>query len=179
MVVIAVLAIVVLIAAPSFRELILMQRLRGINGQLVTDLQAARAAAAARGTVVHVRFGSNAGLSCYSLSTSDTNTSSCDCTLGPGSACTGTMVELRTVQIPRSLGITVAPQSGFPAAFGFDPVNGGLYFPPSDARGTPAETVAIESFIDSSRMLRTMVHRAGRPLVCTPAGSRMTEAACP
>ena len=59
MVVLAVLAVIVLIAAPSFRELIQMQRLRGINAQLVTDMHAARAAAVARGSVVRVNFRSS------------------------------------------------------------------------------------------------------------------------
>ncbi|HRC39206.1 MAG TPA: prepilin-type N-terminal cleavage/methylation domain-containing protein, partial [Rubrivivax sp.] len=39
MIAIAVVAVVLVLAAPSFRELIEMQRLRSVNAQLVTDLQ--------------------------------------------------------------------------------------------------------------------------------------------
>lgn len=179
MVVLAVLAIVVLIAAPSFRELILMQRLRGVNGQLVTDLQAARAAAAARGSVGRVNFGSNGSMTCYSLYTSPSNATRCNCTLGPGSACASPMIELRTTQVLTSLGVTITPAAGSPQGFGFDPVHGGLISIPTDDASAPLDQVVIETYIDTARKLRTVINRAGRPTVCTPAGSRMTEAACP
>lgn len=179
MIVVAVMAVIVLIAAPSFRELIEIQRLRGINAQLVTDLQAARAAAVARSSVMRVSFRSSGSMSCYTLYTSPGNSTRCDCRLGPGSACTGSMVEVRTVQVPASLGVTVAPPSGSIAAFGFDPVTGGLISIPTDDFSTPIDQVVIEAYLDAARKLRTVINRAGRPTVCTPAGSRMTEAACP
>ncbi|MBL0296209.1 MAG: hypothetical protein IPQ21_03190 [Betaproteobacteria bacterium] len=56
MVVVAVVAIVLTLAAPSFRDFILLQRLKGINAQLVTDLQFARSEAVARGTLMRVQF---------------------------------------------------------------------------------------------------------------------------
>lgn len=178
MVVLAVLAVIVLIAAPSFRDLIEIQRLRGINAQLVTDLHAGRATAVARGSVLRVSFRSNGSMTCYSLYTAPGNATRCDCRLGPGSACTGAMVEVRTVQVPTSLGVTVAPPSGYAAAFGFDPVTGGLISIPIDDFSTPIDQIVIEAYLDAARKLRTVLNRAGRPTVCSPAGSRMTEAAC-
>jgi hypothetical protein len=40
------------------------------------------------------------------------------------------------------------------------------------------DTFVIESYLDNPRKLRTVLNRAGRPKVCTPAGSTMSEEAC-
>ena len=60
MVVVAVLGTLVMLVAPSFRDMILMQRLRGINAQVTTDMQFARSEAVSRGRTARVVLGSNA-----------------------------------------------------------------------------------------------------------------------
>lgn len=179
MIAVAVVAIIIVIAAPSFRDMVLMQRLRSITAQLVTDLQFARNEAVARGTLLRLSFQSDGNQSCYTLYTSSTIDNRCNCMLGPGAACANGNIEVRTVQIPRSLSVQVAiPQSEFDTAFAFDNVTGGLFVIPTDDAAQPFDGIKIESFLDESRKLVVRVNRAGRSLVCTPAGSRMTEPAC-
>ena len=177
LIVVAVVAIILVVAAPSFRDMILMQRLRSITAQLVTDLQFARNEAVSRGTLLRLSFRSDAGMTCYTLYTSTVNNSPCDCRLGAGAACVNPNVEVRTVQVPRNLGVQVV---GAPVelAFAFDNVTGGLYKIPVDGFVDPLVDVKITSSIDDARKLVVQINLAGRTLVCSPAGSTMTETAC-
>jgi type IV fimbrial biogenesis protein FimT len=188
MVAIAVVAILAMLSAPSFNDLILKQRLKGTNAQLVTDLQFARSQATARNALLRVNFRSNGTMTCYSLYVSTeadsvaNNASSkrCNCTLGAGDACPAStgMLEIRTVQIPKSSSVTVAPAAGWPIAFAFDPVTGGLMSIPPDNVSAPIDEVRLLASIDTSRTLQTSVNRAGRPTVCSPTGSTMAEVEC-
>ena len=177
LIVVAVIAVILLIAAPSFRDMVQMQRLRGITAQLVTDLQFARNEAVSRGTLMRLSFRSDANMTCYTLYTSSVINNRCDCRLGTGVACVNGNVEVRTVQVPRNLEVQVL---GAPAelAFAFDNVTGGLYKDPSDGFEDPLADVRIGSFIDDARKLMVRINLAGRPLVCSPPGSTMTELAC-
>jgi type IV fimbrial biogenesis protein FimT len=182
MVVVAVVAVIAVIAAPSFRELILMQRLRGINAQLVTDMQFARGEAASRGTLLRVSFRSSATMNCYTLFTSPSNETRCNCLLGARFACPidpPGVVEVRTVEVPLSGSIKLAPPTSQPnKAFAFDPTTGGIYTIPTDDVSEPLEGFVVETYIDAERHLNTVLNRAGRPTVCRPAGSTMPEAVC-
>ena len=179
LIVVAVIAVILVMAAPSFRDMVLMQRLRSITAQLVTDLQFARNEAVSRGTLLRLSFESNANLTCYTLYTSSVIDNRCDCRLGPGAACVNGNVEVRTVQVPRSLAVQVAiPPTEFDTAFAFDNVTGGLFVIPTDDAALPFDGIKIESAISNARKLVVRLNRAGRPLVCTPAGSTMTEPAC-
>ena len=176
---VAVIAIILVAAAPSFRDMVQMQRLRSITAQLVTDLQFARNEAVSRGILLRLSFQSNASMTCYSLYTSPVIDNRCDCLLGPGAACQNGNVEVRTVQVPRNLGVQVViPNPEFDTAFAFDNVTGGLFVIPTDDVAVPFDGIKIESFIDNSRKLVVKLNRAGRPSICKPAGSTMTEPAC-
>lgn len=180
MITVAVIVIILVIAAPSFRDMILMQRLRGITAQLVTDLQFARNEAVSRGTLLRLSFRTNADMTCYTLYTSSELNNRCDCRLGPTVSCSGTNFEVRTVQVLRSLGVQVAiPPTEFDTAFAFDSVTGGLFVIPTDRAARPFDGMKIESFLDDPRKLVVRINRAGRPLICSPDGSAMAEAACP
>jgi type IV fimbrial biogenesis protein FimT len=181
LIVIALIGAILVLAAPAFKDMILMQRLRGINAELVTDMQFARSEAVARRDFARVFFksASDGTATCYTIYTSAANNTRCDCLAGPGAACSGTMVEIKTVKLPSSLGVQVKPQTGQPVAFAFDWRTGGLYLIPTDNVPRPLDLFVAEAFIDSSRKLATRLNAAGRPLVCTPSGSNMTEAACP
>ena len=175
---VAVIAVILVIAAPSFRDMIQMQRLRSITAQLVTDLQFARNEAVSRGTLLRLSFRSDASMTCYTLYTSSVINNRCDCRLGAVAACVAPPnVEVRTVQVPRSLGVQLV---GAPVelVFAFDNVTGGLFKVPSDGFEDPLADVKIESSIDAARKLVVRINLAGRPLVCSPAGSTMTETAC-
>ncbi len=178
MVVVAVVAVLAVLAAPSLREMILMQRLRGINAQLVTDLQYARTEAVSRGKHVRFNFGSDGTQTCYVIYTGSSSTR-CDCTRGVGNACTlASYKELRTVTSKRDSSVAFALPAGQDAAFAFDYVTGGLMSIPTDVASTPLAQVQIDARIDDDRRLRNAVNQTGRPSVCAPNASRMGVTAC-
>jgi type IV fimbrial biogenesis protein FimT len=181
MVVVAVVAVIAVIAAPAFGDLILKQRLRSINAQLVTDLQFARTEAVARNELMRVRFQSNTAMTCYQIYTSPANNVRCDCLLGPGAACSAAAgtTEVRTVQVPRSLSVRIGVPAGSPASFAFSPVNGAIQSTPLDSLGVPILAFVTDTTIDTARSLRTIVSGAGRPTVCAATGSTMPVPACP
>lgn len=181
----AVMAILIAVAAPSFRGMIEVQRLRSINSQLVTDLQFARNEAAVRGTLMRVVFAIDPSTTCYTLFTSAgtpaqaANAQRCDCLAGPGNACNGLVGtnEVRTVSIPRSLGVLIAPLD---AQFGvaFDPATGGLMSIPTDNVSQPMPQFRVQTRLDASRRVFSVLNQSGRPSVCSPAGSSLGETPC-
>lgn len=185
--VVAVLGIIIALAAPSFSRMIEMQRLRGVQAQLVTDLQFARSESTSRNLVLRLDFRNTNQLSCYTLYTAPPGQGGaqrCDCTLGAGNACSALPghTEVRTVQVPASTGVTVLAQQ--PAdlcepAFGYDPRTGGLLSNPTTRGPQPINSFRIDVYLDNARRLRTMLVGSGRPSVCAPTQSTMPEAACP
>lgn len=179
MVVVAVTGVLLTLAAPSFYDYLLLQRLRGVHAQLVTDLQFARSEAVARNTVMRIVFRSDDTTTCYTIFTSRFNSRRCDCLLGAGAACTlGETVEVKTDSVPRSRRVTVLPAAGQPNAFAFDPVTGGLISIPQDNPSQPLDSATMAVAIDTARTLHTVVNRAGRTTVCAPVGSTQPEVAC-
>ena len=187
LVALAVVAILIAVAVPSFRGLIEVQRLRSINSQLVTDLQFARNEAATRGVPLRVMFDTNADTTCYSLYTSagsapltpNPNDLSCDCLAGPGNACNGVpgTLEVKTVSIPTSLGVQVLPLYGV-SAFAFDPATGGLLTIPADQPSLPMAQFGVQARLDASRRFFNILNQSGRPSVCSPPGTTLGAAAC-
>ena len=184
MVVAALIVIIATLAAPSLRDMILMQRLRGVNAQLVTDLAFARSEAISRGVYVGVRFQSTGGadaMSCYILNTRmSMGAPLCDCTAAAGSRCTDVSqtTEIRTVQIPTRESVLLALPAGADEHFTLDPRTGGLKLAPSDFSRYDTSGFVIETFIDSLRKLRTALSVSGRVTVCTPSGSRAGGTPC-
>jgi type IV fimbrial biogenesis protein FimT len=181
LVVVAVIGAILVLAGPSLRDMILMQRLRGANAELVTDLQFARSEAVARRDFVRIVFSSDTttNATCYTIYTAPNSATRCNCLAGPGSACSGGMVEIKTVKLQGSQGVMVAPLSTQQQAFAYDWRTGGILLIPTDDAPRPTSLYVIETYIDSARKLSTRLNAAGRPLVCTPSGSRMSESACP
>lgn len=165
MIVLIVLGVLAAVALPSFQDFRLVQRLKAVNAQLVTDMQFARAEAVTRNTILRVTFRNNTSVTCYSLYTSTDPRFPCDCRLGAGAACPTTATEVRTVVIPRSMSITVRP-SGSVSGFGFDNVTGTIATIPTDTDAEALDNYAVLSSIDTARTLRTTVGRTGRPTVC-------------
>lgn len=185
LVALAVMAILIAVAAPSFRSMIEVQRLRSINAQLVTDLQFARNEAANRGTPLRVVFRSNGIASCYALFTSAgtplvANAQRCNCLNGPGSACTGVVgtTEVRTVSIPKSLGVELRLPDGV-SAVAFDPATGGLLTIPTDNVSLPMPAFRVAPWLDAPRHFYTVLNQTGRPTVCSPVGTTLGETPCP
>jgi type IV fimbrial biogenesis protein FimT len=173
MVVVAMLIILLAVGVPSFRDLILVQRLKGINAQLVTDMNFARSEAISRNTWLRVQFGkaSDNSKTCYTLYTTLTsdNSVSCNCLLGVGAACGVGATEVRSVELPASLSVQILTVADVDPAFAFDPVTGAISSIPTDAAKLPIDNFVINASISGARTLRTTVGRAGRPTVCATA----------
>ncbi len=181
MVVLAVAAVLLTLAAPSLYDFILMQRLKSINAQLVTDMQFARSEAMSRTerrngnanqTVdVQVIFSPAAqgAMSCYTIYADNgaMPRNMCDCTQPAGQRCTAASTqEIRTVQIPTNQGVQLAVPANQSPDFFFMATNGGI-------RSWPIDIVAdfkVEAFVDAARKLRTTIGQSGRPSVCSPGG---------
>jgi len=173
LIVVALIALVLTLAAPSFSNFILVQRLKSINSQLVTDMQFGRSEATSRNTPLRVRFQSNDSVTCYTLFVTTLavgNTSPCSCLRGVGAACTAAgSTEVRTVVIPKSLSVTVTPDAGVAPKFAFDPATGGLLTVPSDDVSVPMASFGITTAMDAGHALKTVLSAAGRPGVCGTA----------
>lgn len=181
MIVVVLIAVVIALVAPSFRQTMDRQRVSNTNAQLVTDMQFARSEAAARNALVRVTFASNASTTCYTIYTYNPNIdedlSRCNCTQSP--ACTAAdSVEIRTVQVPTDTRVKVLTPAARPEEFAFEPVTGALYKVPSDKEWDPLNRFRIDTSIDAQLALRTFIAISGRPQVCAPAGSKMQAAAC-
>jgi type IV fimbrial biogenesis protein FimT len=183
MITVAIVAIILAVAAPSFRDYLLTQRLRGIQAQLVTDLQYARSEAVSRGNLVAVRFQSGSGMTCYIVNTRTSLAApSCDCTAAAGSRCSDASqtAEVRTVQVPSDLSVTVGLDATQVRDFiTLDPRTGGIRPDPSDLGEYDTNGFRVNTFIDSSRKIVTILNIAGNVSSCTPAGSPLGGVACP
>ena len=181
MVVIAVVATLIMLVAPSFKRMIDTQRVRSVNAALVTDLQFARSEAASRNRRVFLRFdNSGSAVTCYVV-LEGASPSFCDCKRPPGTACTGPadIKEIRTVHVDRALGLTVGiPTSSTQTTMGFDPATGRLLIAPLDVVQAAPGDFVIEVRNSSIGGLRTSVSPTGRPSVCTPSNEISGAPAC-
>lgn len=174
MIVVAVVAVILTLAVPSFRDMILMQRLRGINAQLVTDMAFARAEAISRGTFVRVHFKSDSAMSCYTISggPSINGQPLCDCLLVTARCPANTdTFEIRTVQYPLSESVVVVPRVAGYNRYTIEPRTGGMVVIGPDGPEPNTPEIEIEARIDASRVFRDSVGKSGRVKVCTPTGS--------
>lgn len=190
MVVVAVLAVLIVVAAPSVRKLLDVQRLRGISAQLTTDIQFVRAEAASRQEVAGISFKYVAGdQSCYTVHTCGSEGlpgCTCDCTAAAGSRCAAPSAtqpdpprEIRTVTVAASLGVEVGPTgwAGTPvdqAKVLFDPATGsmsldfpfGITLPPAPPANQFVGTTRLVSPAAATGAIRTEITAAGRPRTC-------------
>jgi type IV fimbrial biogenesis protein FimT len=160
MVVVALVAVLAMIAAPSFRELIVAQRVKAINAEIVTDLQFARGEAARRNRTVLVRF--RAEDNCYVIYAESGSPGACDCSRPPGSVCTGLdREEIKTVRVPSNSGVSIVATSDTGQIVRFEPISG----------QSPLDDFQIAVTGNPRGQLHTHVNRSGRPTVCSPDGS--------
>lgn len=188
MIVIALAALIIGLAAPSFSDYIVTQRVRSLHAQLATDLQFARSEAVGRGAFVSVRFQFTTGAtgaSCYVIFTrpepGPTNPVNCDCLAAPGLRCAANPAEtseVRTVTIPNELRVNMRIGTGQPDTMTYDPRTGGLKFPPSDEAILVAQGFIVDTAADAERKLRVVVKPSGRPELCAPPGTVLGGTAC-
>jgi len=190
MVVIALVGVLVALVAPSFRGLISAQRVRGVNAELVTDLQFARSEAARRNHDVRVGFQSSDTLSCYvayiepaafaasGAASAGVNggAASCDCSLTPGTnVCGGGREEIKTVQVLRSTGVAFSASSAAGPILNLGRLSGAQ----EPMSGASAPGLFEVTVVGTPRgQLRTSVNVAGRPSVCSPDASISGAPSC-
>ncbi len=182
MVVLALLGVLVALAAPSMRGMMIAQRVRGTNAELVTDLQYARSEAARRNRDVRVGFQATDTLSCYvaylepealpassPASAVNGGVGSCDCSLTPGSnVCGNGREEIKTVQVLRSSGVAFGASSVAGPILNFGRRSGAQ----EAIAGASAPGQFEVAVTGTPRgQLRTTVNVAGRPSVCSPDAS--------
>ena len=197
MIVVAVVAVVLVLAAPSFRQLIDIQKLRGTTAQLVTDIQFARSEAVSRQEPVAITSRPNApGMSCYAIHTCGGLPPAqcamlCLCQNAAGARCAAPALEIRTVQVPTESRVRITPQPPVAAAAAtyfalFSPITGGMqpsaYYPavsfPYNPLVAPITLVSIAPHSTSAPTLSTVISFSGRPSVCSPGGLVSGVPAC-
>lgn len=163
MVVVALGAIILALAVPSFTSMVPRKRMEGVASELATDIQYARSEAAQRNVPVRVTIGTY----CYVITaqpTSGTPTSSCTqtgaSTIGAGAT------ELKTVQITSgtSLALTSTNSLGY---FEFDPVRGMAI----DAGGTDTTGYVAVTNTAGNWQIQAKVWKQGRVKLCSPNGT--------
>lgn len=186
MIVIAVVGLILVVAAPSIKRYLEAQRLRSVSGELMGDLQFARTESVARARIVGVRFGRDTTRTCYTvaaysgtncLAPGDAQIASCDCLLGPGSACSGNWTELKTVTLPTSTAVRVN-YIGISQSVAFDPTSGQLnYCDPNRVTGLPVQFRSTVTG-DTTAALEVQIAPAGRPRLCVTSGRVAGVPAC-
>ena len=200
MVVVALVAIIVTLAAPSFRDMIVMRRLHGASAELVTDVQFARSEAVSRQRYVALQFGSGASpaQTCYvvyACTNVDFAGCECDCSQGAGNACVANAAvnEIRTAQVLNGTGVQVTPirdplaPPNFSLNLQFDPIIAGMravYIGVGNVPYKPAGNASVETSVISDpsnrrRTLRDIISPAGRPSICSPDGLVTGVPTCP
>lgn len=161
MVVIAIVAILATLAAPSFTSLLAKKRVEGVITELVTDLEYARSEAVQRNTPVQVTLGNN----CYVIHTqanvAPTPPTSCVQTAGTASTIGSGEIEIKTTKIASGSTASLSPTSG---TIVFDPVRGMATI----SSGT--SPITITSSVGSWQ-LRANISTVGRVGTCSTAGA--------
>jgi type IV fimbrial biogenesis protein FimT len=155
MIVVAVSAVVLGTAAPSFRQMSARHQVEGPAIELASDLLFARSEAISRNESVRVSFQNPAAGACYVLHTGDAGDCVCSGT-GPA-ACSNGAREIKTVLLPASRPVSV--QSNV-ATMLFHPVRGTT---------TPAGTVKVLGA--NGYAIHHVVNIMGRVRSCAPAAN--------
>lgn len=179
MIVVALVAIVVSLAGPSFGNYIVMQRLRSVQAQLVTDLNYARSESVSRGTFVQMRVQSDTTQTCYVLyARPDAGADApCDCTQPEGSRCGTGRTEIKTVQLPLGNQVKVTVPSTQTDPLTISPRTGGTNMV-SVTEALNVTDFVVGTEIDSQRQFRTSMSPQGRLVVCSPTVTTVGGTAC-
>ncbi len=151
--VLAVLAVVVGAALPSFEQLRQRRHLEGVALQFETDVHHARSLAVAQQLALRISFDDGAAASCYVVHTGAAN--ACTCADDGSAVCAEGATALRAVRIDRRRAATL--QANVRSML-LDPVRGTV---------TPTATVRVRSA--DGQTLHQVVNIMGRVRSCAPA----------
>jgi type IV fimbrial biogenesis protein FimT len=146
---IAITAIVIGTAVPSFQQSIARQRLKGRTAELVADMEYARNEAMTRNTPVRVSFRTDAHGACYVLHTGATG--DCVCNAIAQTQCKDGAIEIKTAMFPSTQPIVLQPPKDFLL---------------SQSRGTASPAASIKLQIATGLSLTARVAQTGKVRVC-------------
>lgn len=151
----AILAVLVCGAAPSFCGLIERQRLAGLAAQLATDVQFVRSESVLRNEALRLSFYSATWGSCYVVHSGLRSQCSCSADSNEATCITGA-TQIKTVVVPTSAGASVQANV---SSILFDPLHG---------TSTPTGTLRVVS--PTAGSIHHVVNVLGRVRTCTPDG---------
>lgn len=156
LVVIALVAIILALAAPSFTATLARKRLEGVASELATDMHYARSEAAQRNAAVGIVFGTD----CYVIYVLENYSATSCAAVGIGSGVT----TLKTVRITNGTSLNFVPPVAR-AFIAFDPVRGLA----ADATGA----IDLSGYVDLTHsagnwQIRALVTKVGRVKLCSP-----------
>lgn len=155
MVVVALVAIVLSLAAPSFTGTLARKRLEGVATELSTDIQYARSEAAQRNAAVGIVFGTN----CYTVYLVGTAAATGCAALGTGGS------SLKDVTVTGGTTVAFTPTTSG-AFIAFDPVRGMA----TDAAAGTTDLSGVVALANSAGnwQIQARVTRVGRVKLCSP-----------
>lgn len=157
MVVLAILGIVALMAAPSFNSYIARTKLRGAANEAATDLQYARSESVQKNQAFRVEFSAN-GYEIWRMSRTSATTRDAASAAAPNPVKVGQWGDGRT-----------SATGGASMVVDFDPVR---------ASATVSDGPLVLSHSAISGSIQLEVHATGRVEMCSPSGSITGIAAC-
>jgi type IV fimbrial biogenesis protein FimT len=159
---IAIAALLVMVALPTFSEILRKRHLEGRASELSADLQLLRTEAVARNVVARITFSSDSRGDCYVLHTGDEGDCQCHGE-APATCATGALL-LKSVFLPAAGPVRVAARV---PSTGFDPVRG--------------NAITMNRFTLTDEQGRQVLHNVshlGRVRSCTTAPAISRYAPC-
>lgn len=153
MIVLALVAIILAVAIPSFTSTLARKRLEGVASELSTDMQYARSEAVQRNAAVRIIVGT----SCYAVHVVGTTPASNCTTLGTAA------IELKTVQIAGGTSLAFVSNNGM-AFLEFEPVRGMAL----DAGGADSSGYVTLTNSAGNWQVQAIVTQFGRVKLCSP-----------
>ena len=165
MVTIAIVGILLGLGAPSFTDMLNRRRVQMVAETLSNDLAYARAESGlGRSRDVVVEFAQPVGMSCYSVYIASA-LGNCVCSRPPGAACTSIKVELRTVQVPSSMGVSMSVSA-------VNPPNKVSFIAPRMTSSVGDFAITVAGIRGSK--LQVQVNAMGRVSTCVPTGGNFS-----
>lgn len=155
LIVLAVTAVSLGAALPSFQDARARRHFDGVAAQLETDLQLARQLAVSHDRSVRISFKADAGGSCYVVHTGSAD--ACTCNADGSASCSAGEQALRSVRL--GLGEAVQLRSNVPSIL-FD-----------SAKGTSTPTGTLRVVGTDQRAVHLVVNIMGRVRSCSPDGA--------
>jgi type IV fimbrial biogenesis protein FimT len=159
-VVVALAAILIMLAAPSFSNFLSKRRVEGVASELAIDLQYARSEAVARNQNVSVTFGPN----CYVIHLSSATSASC--TQAGGASVTPPAALVKSVEVASGAPVSVTRAASL-ASFTFEPVLGSA----SNDVGASPGVIEVTGTGERAWKLQLRVSAQGRVKSCSPTGA--------